>query len=544
MRSRHRMIGLIGIGLILLCIVGYPPAQASPVRPEIRALWVDAFHDGAKTPAQIDRLVQDAVQANINTLIVQVRRRGDAYYNRSIEPRTEDPGLHPGFDALQYLIEQAHAQHLEVHAWLNTLVAWNSATPPKDPGHVWNLHGPQATGADNWVSYYRTYNSAQRCWSDQLTSSYYLDPGNPAALDYTAAVYLNVVKNYDVDGIHLDYTRYAGAGWGYNPTSVARYNALHGTSGLPAPDAPQWLQWRREQTAALIRKIYLQAIALKPGLKVSSAVITWGEGPVAPNDWQKSRAYAEVCQDWHGWLEEGILDLAIPMNYYREWSSAQQQQYNRWIEWEKDHQADRQIVIGPGIYMQYIEETLAQIRRAQQPSAQGNYAAGVALYAYGSSNVYSNDDYTNPAAAKSLPRQPYSYLPATNEWLFRLLAAQGAYWEPAQQNFVATEPVFPAPAPVPDMLWKSRPTYGYLMGTVSDPASGGQHPDHLAVTVEPCWPDAAGMRRIVYTDGSGWYGLAKLPPGEYRVSVDSPETGAARIHFAVIEAGRVAEVNF
>ena len=151
--------------------------------------------------------------------------------------------------------------HIEVHAWLNTLVAWNSSVPPKDPNHVWNLHGPQTKGQANWVSYYR--NKAGQKWADTLHSSYFLDPGHPDALDYTVAVYLNVVRNYDVDGIHLDFSRYDGMGFGYNPTNVARYNAVYGTTGLPAPDDPRWAQWRRDQTANLVRKIYLKAIALK-----------------------------------------------------------------------------------------------------------------------------------------------------------------------------------------------------------------------------------------------------------------------------------------
>jgi uncharacterized lipoprotein YddW (UPF0748 family) len=540
MRNMQRMIGLAWLGIWIVLMAGYWPAEAgAAARPEIRALWVDAFHDGAKSPAQIDRLIQDAVQANINTLIVQVRRRGDAYYHYSIEPRTEDPELMPGFDALQYLIRKAHARQLEVHAWLNTLVAWNSPTPPRDPNHVWNLHGPKAAGDADWVSYYRTYNAADRSWSDQLTPSYYLDPGNPAAVDYTAAVYLNVVKNYDVDGIHLDYTRYAGLGWGYNPTSVNRYNAWRGTSGLPAPDDPQWQQWRREQTAALIRKVYLQAIALKPRLKVSSAVIAWGDGP---GDWQKSRAYSEVSQDWRGWLEEGIIDLVMPMNYFREWGT-QQLWYNKWIEWQKDCPYGRRIVIGPGIYMQYIEDTLAQIRRAQAPSARGNYAAGVVLYAYGSTNVYSNDDYRNPAAAGSLPRQPYQYLPQSNDWLFRLLSAKGGYWEPVQQRFVATEPVFAAPAAVPDLPWKSHPTRGFLMGVVTGP--DGARPDRWRVTVESRarWGRAPEISRTVSTDGSGWYGLAELPPGRYRVTVEPAGAGKTVVRQVLIQAGRVAQAD-
>jgi uncharacterized lipoprotein YddW (UPF0748 family) len=542
-----KKILLVSAGLLLFAFTGHLPIRAETSnRPEVRALWVDAFRDGIKTPAQVDQLIQDSLKANINTLIVQVRRRGDAYYNKSIEPRTEDPALQPGFDALQDLIEKAHAHNIEVHAWLNTLVAWNSPTPPHDPNHVWNLHGPNATGRNNWISYSRTYNKASKKWSDTLTSSYYLDPGHPDVVDYTVNVYLNVIKNYNVDGIHLDYSRYAAQAWGYNQTGVARFNARYGTTGMPDPDDPRWLAWRREQTANLIRKIYLNAIAIKPNIKVSSAVITWGDGPVNEEDWTTSRAYRDVCQDWQGWLQEGIIDMVIPMNYFPEWSTKHQLWYNRWIEWEKNHQFNRQIVIGPGALSQYIEDSLEQIRRAQAPSAQGNYAAGVCLFAYGASHLYSCDDFKEPGAGKGFPRQPYTFMPETNGWLYPLLSSEGGYTDPLTHAYIPTRPVFPSPAAIPDMPWKSKPTKGYLMGTVTD--SAGNVYDHLKITVValdpiPAEPNGKETTRETYTDGSSWFGLAELPPGNYRISIESSDRLGFKPITVSILAGMVNSVN-
>src|SRR5712691_4262735 len=139
------------------------PATATPVAlaepmdpPELRAVWVDAFHDGFKTAAQVDDLVAWARSANLNALFVQVRRRGDAYYLKSFEPRTEDPDLAPGFDALQYLIDRAHQgpQRLQVHAWLATLpIWWQRDTPPAATNHVFNLRGLSAGPLDTWLMY-------------------------------------------------------------------------------------------------------------------------------------------------------------------------------------------------------------------------------------------------------------------------------------------------------------------------------------------------------------------------------------------------------
>jgi uncharacterized lipoprotein YddW (UPF0748 family) len=537
---QFKLILLLFVVIISGISFSFPVNATKATRPEIRAIWVDAFHDGAKNPAQINKLIKDCVCANLNTIIVQVRRRGEAYYNKSIEPRAEDRKLPVGFDALQYLIDKAHANHLEVHAWLNTLVAWNSRnTPPKNPNHLWNLHGPKTIGKSNWISYYRKYNANTKSWSDELYPSYFLDPGNPAALDYTTDVYLNIVKNYDVDGIHLDYARYDGLSWGYNPTNVERYNERYGMTGIPVPNDPRWMQWRREQTANLVRKIYLKTIAIKPKMKVSSAVISWGDGPVTANDWKNSQAYTEAGQDWQGWLQEGIIDIVTPMNYFSEWKPARQLWYNQWIEWEKDHQYERQIVIGTGVFMQYIEHSLAQIRRSQEPSKLKNSVAGVALFAYGWNNLYSNEDYQNSSDNKSLPRQPHVYRPETNGWLFPLLAKHGNYRDPVLRHKVHTKPVFPDPAPIPDMPWKSQPVKGYLMGTVTAPA--GKSCDHLPITIAAV---SLKAKREVFTDGSGWYGCTELPPGNYRIFVDQQNHPEREPTVVTIRPGRVSEVNF
>src|SRR5437868_8604570 len=131
-----------------------PPEPLDP--PELRAVWVDAFHDGFKTPRQVNDLVAWARAANLNALFVEVRRRGDAYYLKSFEPRAEDPDLAPGFDALQYLIQRAHQgpRRLQVHAWLATLpIWWHRDDPPAAPNHAFNVRGLSADPADAWLMY-------------------------------------------------------------------------------------------------------------------------------------------------------------------------------------------------------------------------------------------------------------------------------------------------------------------------------------------------------------------------------------------------------
>ncbi|MGH2352019.1 MAG: glycoside hydrolase family 10 protein, partial [Chloroflexota bacterium] len=352
------------------------PDHAPATRPQtqIRALWVDAFHDGIKTPPQVDKLVADAQLAGINTLIVQVRRRGDAYYNRTTEPRTADPALSPGFDALQRTIERAHAAEppLEVHAWIATVALWNERDrPPADPHHAFNRHGPHAPGAENWIS----LDDSGAAWDG---SNYMLDPGHPGATRYVAEVAAELVREYDIDGIHLDLVRYASARWGYNPVSVARYNRRHGTTGQPAPTDLRWQQWRRDQVTALVRRVYLDSLAVKPRVKVSAATIGWGSGPVDERTWRETSAYGSVFQDWISWLDEGIVDVVMPMTYDDEGDPVQQAWFDQWTAWQRQRKGRRHVAVGIGLFLNDPAGGLAQIRRALEPAASGLRLDGVA----------------------------------------------------------------------------------------------------------------------------------------------------------------------
>ena len=359
--------------------VAITPEAQDP--PELRAVWVDAFHDGFKTPQQVDDLVAWARASNLNALFVEVRRRGDAYYLKSFEPRAEDPDYAAGFDALQYLIDRAHQgpQRLQVHAWLATLpVWWQRDTPPTAINHPFNLRGLNAGPSDTWLM----YRDDGVAWAGVGASGiYYFDPGNPDVQAYTTEVYLNVLRNYDVDGIHLDQVRYYEGDalrWGYNPTSVARFNAQfdRDPSTQPAPTDPDWIRWRRDQVTALVRGIYTQAKAIKPSVAVTAAVVTWGKGPRTEADWATQAPYASVLQDWRAWLREGIVDYLLPMDYYRE-SGQQADWFDNWTQWQVTYAGRRNVVLGLGSYLNSADGVMAQLARARSLGA-----LGVALYSY------------------------------------------------------------------------------------------------------------------------------------------------------------------
>ncbi|OCR00448.1 hypothetical protein BCD67_13145 [Oscillatoriales cyanobacterium USR001] len=527
--KRVFLSSLFSIGLVfslLLNLQWFSSRNAIAISPqsqtsEFRGFWVDAFNPGFKTPQEVTKLVADAKRANANAIVAQVRRRGDAFYQSSIEPRSNDPNLLPSFDPLQDLITKGHAAGLEIHAWMVTLPVTGSTS--NEPSHVWQKHGPNAPGRDNWAMF--TYDGEAKG---------YLDPGHPDAVDYTVSVYLDVIKHYDVDGIQLDYVRYGGPDWGYNPTAVARFNQQMKRTGIPEPNDPVWMQWRRDQVTNLVRKIYVQSLAIKPHVKISAATIAWGNGPKKDEDWYKTQPYKEVLQDWRSWLEEGILDIAMPMTYQREYNPQQKESYDNWIEFAKNHQYDRYVAIGPGNYLNYIEDTLAQIRRAQKPSAKGNYSHGITLYSYASSNVYTNGELRSQGA-ENLPRQPWNYVLQSNDWFYNALAKPSKYVDVATGKTYQTEPVWENPVSVPDLPWKSHPTKGAIAGTlrICSPTC-----DAIALTLEPV--DAVGQRRTIRTDGKGWFGAINLTPGTYQLKVD----GGKLEQTINISAGQVTNVNF
>jgi uncharacterized lipoprotein YddW (UPF0748 family) len=470
-----------------------------PGPDEFRALWVDAYHDGIKNRRQIDELVETARAGSFNALVVQVRRRGDTYYPSLIDPWA--PDANPDFDALAYLIERAHAAGIEVHAWATTLAIWNGDTPPDAPDHTFNVHGPGATGRDYWLM---TSYAGEEQPGDGV---YFLDPGHPDVVEYTVAIYAELAANYDLDGLHLDRIRYPvpqGAycqdqvwycqDWGYNPTSVARFQQQTGRVDVPDPLDEVWIQWRRDQVTALVRRIYLTVTAIDPRLRVSAALSSIGSAPSDDLAWETRSPYRQQLQDWRGWLEEGIVDLGLPMTYRND--EIYPADFNKWIAWEKDHQYGRGVVVGTGLYINTLQDSMDQWLRVRQPSPLGHHALGMCGYSYASHND------------EGLPRRDLI-------------------------NAAVTE-VFTQSAPVPAIPWKDDSALGHLMGALTQPNTCRSVDGYPVALTGP-------LNRTLLTDGSGWFGAVDLPPGEYWLAAEVVTPSTTISQPVTIIAGTVTE---
>jgi uncharacterized lipoprotein YddW (UPF0748 family) len=541
-RTQTRRLCAIACAVLLsLLWPGAARAQEQTQRTEYRAFWVDTFNTPLNNHNDVLAVVNNAKASKANAIFAQVRRRGDAWYLNSLEPKPDFTPIAAGFDPLQDLIDTAHAEGIEVHAFVIMGAVWNknpnfapSATlgPPTNPNHVFNLHGGYnpatqriEAGPNNWLT--RTLladgtpGGAISFQGHRIGSDFWLDFGHPEAAAYTVDVLTHLVRHYQIDGLHLDRIRYpelgvagqtptTGANIGYNTTSVERFQRHRGiavSSPAPAPGDAAWAQWRRDQVTNLVRRVYLNAIAVKPQIKVSGALIAFGGGPASEAQWVNAEAYWRVYQDWRAWTEEGVLDIAIPMNYKRENIAAQAAQYDSWNEWLKNHQYNRAGLIGPGPFLNSIEGTLRQTRRALAPSSNGNSAAGVIFFSMATSNIAVTANPHSIPAGQNTPARPFAEF-ASGLTTGKSVNGLTLYEDPA----INPTPIFAAPANVPVFSWKVAPTVGHLMGFARRGDSTAL--DTAAVTITNLDTNAA---RPTATDGGGFYGGVDLAPGRYLV---------------------------
>jgi hypothetical protein len=273
----------------------------------------------------------------------------------------------------------------------------------------------------------------------------------------------------------------------------------------------------------LVRRIYIETKAINPRLKVSAAVIAWDKPPVSERDFDETLAMRWMFQDWHGWLKEGILDLAVPMNYARANEPATRGWFDGWLRWEKRHKHGRALAVGIGAYLNSPAATLAHIRQVQD--SEGMYHAdGVSLFSY-AALAASRIGVRGPGVQAVPEAKPVEQDPAERV----LFLTTGAPPEP---------PAFPQPAAPPEMEWIARPTRGWLAGTVCN--AGGGAADGAAVTAKRVrW---FSRRRRTLADGNGFFGFAQLRPGRYHVRLEIRPKDSAEIQLQIV-AGRVARVE-
>ncbi|MBA3833056.1 MAG: family 10 glycosylhydrolase [Chthoniobacterales bacterium] len=290
--------------ICLLLLLGNVPAARAAER-EFRGAWVATVYnlDWPSQPglpasvqqAQLRALLDRAAELKLNAILLQVRPASDALYASEKEPWSEfltgTAGVSPGYDPLAFAIAEAHARGLELHAWVNPFRAAINANVRLPVKHVAKEH-------PEWV----------RRFGRQL----WIDPGEPAARSYVISVITDIVRRYDIDGLHLDdyfypYPLKSGAASFPDDSSWQRYGIK---SGMTRAD------WRRDNINDFVHSMYRAVKATKPSVRVGiSPFGIWRPG-VPPTTTAGLDAYAELFADSRKWLAQGWVDYLAPQLYW------------------------------------------------------------------------------------------------------------------------------------------------------------------------------------------------------------------------------------
>ncbi|HKQ37417.1 MAG TPA: family 10 glycosylhydrolase [Verrucomicrobiae bacterium] len=339
MRASFFACALLAVtGSVLASTFSYSPSNLKPppLPREFRAVWVASVGNinwpskpGLSTADQKAELVgifNKAAELRLNAVLFQVRPACDALYVSSYEPWSEyltgrmGQAPQPFYDPLAFAVEEAHKRGMELHAWFNPFRArFSKAISPIASSHI----------SKTQPSLVKTY--GKYLW---------LDPGEPAVREHSLKVILDVVKRYDIDGVHMD-----------------DYFYPYPEKGLEFPDAPSWnryrvsggksdrADWRRENVNRFIEQLYARVKREKPHVKVGvSPFGIWRPG--VPASVRGFDAYDRLYADSRKWLIEGWVDYFTPQLYWA--IDAPEQSFTTLLKWWAG-QNPKQRHLWPGI---------------------------------------------------------------------------------------------------------------------------------------------------------------------------------------------------
>lgn len=459
---------------------------------EFRAIWIDGWHAGMWTQSEINAMMdgytdgsgyhKGVYAGNYNVIVPQVRKKADALYNSTYggpngtgEPKPSQ--VQPSsFDPLAYMIQKAHGYGMQVHPWLCT-------------------HRCPTTTSD-WMyttAPYNTWFTKNYAGTVVFSEGYYVDPGVPDGEEYTVNVILDLVRNYDIDGIQWDRIRYPQQDSGYNDIAIARYLAEY-PGPRPASNDATFSNWRRRQLNDFVARVYAQIMEIKPWVCVDANVFA-----------TYSDAYGSRFQDWDAWMSNKWLDFNSPMNYTSDNNlfdtrllDALNKRYGRYV------------------YDGHNIGSNTQSNAATQISHCRSY---------------------NQTKGCPWGEQTYSYYYATTSstgWFEYVTAS-------ASRPFYSKDTV-------PAVTWKDSPTAGIILGRVTDashPNDPIYHDWIYNATVSLTGP---GVSRSTKTDGTGYFVFTevspKLPGSCYTITVSKSGFQTQTYSDQAIAAGQVLRADF
>ena len=385
-RSGSPRVSLLVCAVTVLVIAATAPFRAAAPE-QTRALWIT--RTTLTSPESIKQMVAAAQAGGFNTLLVQVRGRGDAYYSGTIEPRAAELTGKPSFDPLATVLAEAHVAGLKVHAWVAVNLVSSSVTLPASRDHViyrapeW-LMVPRELAAEMRKIDLRSpaYVGRLARWTrahSSIVEGLYISPLHPAAQDHAAAVIGEIAAKYPIDGVHLDYVRFPNEEFDYSPGAMEQFKTAIAADlndrekreaaarevidpvAYPNLFPERWSDFRRSRLTSLVIKIRTAVKTARPGTLVSAAVVP-----------DAQVAFTSRMQDWRGWIDQSLLDVICPMAYTTESEIFQKQ-----IAAARAYAGSRPVWAGIGAYQMSPAQTLAHIAAANKLGV-----AGIILFSY------------------------------------------------------------------------------------------------------------------------------------------------------------------
>ena len=288
-----------------------------------KCLWI-------KSETMQDRkMVEDALALakgfKFDKVFIQVRSRGDAFYNSDIVIKNHL--IEDGFDPLGYAVKLGHELNLEIHAWVNVYMLWsNFENMPDNPNHL--LHSQP-----DWIEaniygkldsdIYKVFNdkNKKKKQPSKNWEGIFLSPNNPEVNNYLVSVFSELINNYDIDGLHFDYIRFQDDIYGYNKIGRDIFENEHGFDpydidrnvispkyGWETAEIDSmkkiWKEYKIKNINNLLYKIRNKVDSLDKKVQLSAAVKA--DPIISKKKWS---------QDWTHWINEGLIDFAVTMNY-------------------------------------------------------------------------------------------------------------------------------------------------------------------------------------------------------------------------------------
>ena len=351
------MIALLFISNSYPSLVAGEDEKVSPLYD--RYLWV--IRDVLKSKKSIDDMVNFAIEKNINHLFVQVRGRGDSFYESQFTSRSQILS-ESEFDPLAYLLDTANGKGINIHAWVNVYFLWSSKSLPKDERHILHMQQQWLDTTEEWPV--DVGKQLEMVAVNNSNEGLFLSPNHPDENEYLIKVFRELMTNYDIDGLHLDYIRYQDAEYGRNPYAIAQFKSESGNdpgpwflemerSTIASPrliaNMKRWNNFKRKAVTSLVKDTRALVDEVRPDCIISAAV--------KPNLYVARERY---FQEWNVWLAAGYLDWVVPMNY-----SSKKREFARNIDVINDNFPKKyreKIIMGIALYNQTPSEASEKIK--------------------------------------------------------------------------------------------------------------------------------------------------------------------------------------